>query len=244
MIGDMKWLPKDPDYALTVPLGALCLLLIAGLMLESLVFRRPGTDQAPPSVTSAAEQPPLIPEGEGAFELPQVDEFADFVDRPLLVEGRKPPPPEEEQKQQAEAQDATPLSLKLMGVLFSPSGEMAILAEQTGKNRRVRKGATLNGWKLVELHRDRVTLQRGEERRDLQLLKPKPKSGSLAGAQGQPPGSVPGGPPGKRGGRPPVEPPVETEDPDAEVVEDTGEGEDTGDADVEDAGEEMPEGEE
>jgi len=62
-----------------------------------------------------------------------------------------------------------------MGVMLSPHGNMAILAEASGKNRRVKLGGTIDGWRLTELKPDRITLQRGEEQRDLPLMKPRPK---------------------------------------------------------------------
>jgi hypothetical protein len=233
----IRWTPKNPDYALTLPLGVLCALLVAGLLLESVVFRRSGTEKPSPTAASATPQPAESADAETAFVLPSVEEYADFVDRPLFVEGRKPPP-EEEQKQATEAQDTQPLSLKLMGVLFHPNGEMAILAEQSGKHRRIRKGGTISGWRLVDLKTDRVTVQRGDERRDLPLLKPRPKTAQL-GTAGQPPqGPNPGGQPARRGAHPPPEP----VDPEVEDMEEPAE--DAGDESLGDTGDEMPESEE
>lgn len=235
----MKWIAKHPDYGLTFPLAVVCALLTVGFAVELAVLQRPGSEKGH---TGAPAPPPLPGTGEEAdvsFVLPPVEEFAEFVDRPLFVEGRKPPP-EEAPKQAAEAQDTTPLNLKLMGVLFSPSGEMAIVAEATGKNRRVKKGGTISGWRLVSLKPDRVTVQRGEEQRDLVLLKPRPKTGPPPGpGQPQPPG--PGGPPLRRGAHPPTDV-VEPEPEEMEMPPDAG---DPGiEEDLSEMGEEMPEGEE
>jgi hypothetical protein len=120
---------------------------------------------------------------------------------------------------------------------LTPNGELAILAEASGKNRRVRKGGTLGGWRLVDIRPDHATLQRGDERRDLPLMKPKPKKGSPpGGVPGQ--GPVPGGPPaGFRGGpHPPggVPPDVSEPEPEVEEMEDVSEPVDDG----------TPEGEE
>ncbi|MBM4199854.1 MAG: hypothetical protein FJ189_01030 [Gammaproteobacteria bacterium] len=232
----MKWIAKYPDYAMTFPLAVLCGLLAVGLVVESLMMQRRGSERPSADRSAPVAQPVALADGGDVFVLPAVDEFSDFVERPLFVEGRKPPP-EDEQKQAAEVQDTTPLNLKLMGVMFSPSGELAILAEASGKNRRVRKGGTISGWRLVDLKTDHVTVQRGEERRDLALLKPRPK----AGGPGQPPGSVPGGPPSRRG----AQPPPEAVEPTVEEMEDTGDPEDTsGQEDLSEAGDAMPEGEE
>ncbi|WP_139556421.1 type II secretion system protein N [Methylotetracoccus oryzae] len=235
----MKWLAKYPDYALTFPLAILCLALGVGLAAELLLLQRPDRGQPAPAVGSSISEPDPAADSEEAFELPSVEEFSDFVEKPLFVEGRKPPP-EDEQKQAAQAQDTTPLNLKLMGVMFSPSGEMAILAEASGKNRRIRKGGSISGWRLVDLKTDRVTLQRGDERQDLPLLKPKPKTATAAPPPGRPRGPVPGGPLG-RGAQPPPDVP----EPDPDDLDASGEGGDpAAEEDMNEAGDEMPEGEE
>jgi len=228
----MKWMAIKPEFALTLPLGILCAALAVFLVLESFVFQRSITGGAPPSGTSGQEKLPGDLEPEEVFELPEVDGFSAFVDRPLFIEGRKAPPPEAEQAQTTQEKDATPLSLLLMGVMLSPRGEMAILSEATGKNRRVKKGGTINGWRLVEIKPDRATLQRGEERKELVLLKPKPKVAGATGGPGRAP--TPGAPPpgARRASQPPVVPPPEINEPEVEEPEEAGDTEDPDMSDV------------
>lgn len=223
-----KWVPKNQEFALTVPLAVLCGVLLLALLVETLVLSRSGapTGKSPDPAGPDAGGAGL--ESEQTFALPEVDAFSDFVDRPLFVEGRKPPPPEAEQPKTAEEDETTPLTLTLMGVLLTPRGELAILAQPSGKNKRVRKGGTLDGWKLVEIHTDRATLQRGEDRRDLPLMKPKPKKPQAPGSgpQGPGPGAVP---PGLRGGPPqPGAMPPDVGEPEVEEMEDVSEPLDNG----------------
>lgn len=214
------WTPKNAEYALTFPLGLLCIVLGSVLLLESLVVQRSGSDSAQTAGALEGASPENV-EPEVAFELPPLDAFSPFVDRPLFMEGRKPAV-EGEQAQAPQEEDLTPLTLTLMGVMFTPRGEMAIVAEASGKNRRVRMSGTIGGWRLVEVKPDRVTLQRGEERRDLPLMKPRPKGPATAAPPGQP--AMPAGvPQGARRGRRPLmpDPPAELNEPDVDEMDDT-----------------------
>ncbi len=213
------WTPRNHDYALTLPLALLCLLLGLVLLVELFLVQRAASKRAQDAEGSAQEQPLGSGEPDAVFQLPPVEEFSAFVDRPLFVEGRKPPVEGEQQVQAPKAEDLAPLELSLMGVMFGPHGKMAILAEASGKNRRVKLDGTIDGWRLIELHPDRVTLQRGEERRDLPLMKPRPKMPAPAPGQ-------PGAPPMGRRGQPipqqrppaPPQPAVEVQEPDTEEM--------------------------
>ncbi len=194
--------PKSPEYGLTLPLALLCLVLGAVLVIESALMRRGDSDAAPGTVQSNPAAAESGADADAVFELPPLEEFSAFVDRPLFLEGRRPVA-EAETLQTPKEEDLAPLALSLMGVMLSPRGEWAILAEASGKNRRVKLGGSIAGWRLVALKPDHVTVQRGDEKRDLPLMKPRPK-GPAAGA-GQP-APVPTGatPPGVR--RPPRQP--------------------------------------
>lgn len=216
------WTPKNPEYALTLPLALLCLLFGAVLLVESMMLQRAGSERAQRAGTAGQDASPVQAEPEAVFALPPVDDFSAFVDRPLFLEGRKPVV-ETEQAQETVQEDKTPLDLSLMGVMLSHQGQIAILAEASGKNRRVKVGGTIAGWRLVELKPDRVTMQRGEERRELPLMKPKPKGPGSAGAPAQPvpPGAARPGR-GQQHAAPPPQPepePADLSDPDAEETD-------------------------
>lgn len=123
---------------------------------------RPASDAAS---VSGAEQP--------AFELPDLESFAATVERPLFAENRRPPA--EEELEAASNAVSTPLTLKLMGVIFTPRQHSVLMQDAKGKYKRMRRNDTLDGWTLVTIAGDRVTLQQGSEQKELMLLKPRPK---------------------------------------------------------------------
>ena len=112
---------------------------------------------------------------EKSFTLPEVDKFSAMTERPLFLEGRRPAPEEVAAEQPAPV-ETKPLTLKLMGVVVTPKEKTALLVDEQGKYKRVRKGSTVNGWKLFEVYADHVTMEQGSEHKDLPLLKPKPKT--------------------------------------------------------------------
>ena len=81
---------------------------------------------------------------------------------------------------------SSPLTLKLMGVVFTPKQHTALLVDAKGKYKRVRKNEALDGWTLVNLEPGKVTMQQGEEQKELMLLKPKPKALNAPNAPPQP----------------------------------------------------------
>lgn len=215
------WSPKNPEFALTLPLALVCLLLGVILMLESVVFQRAASVGGPGAGAGGSETAPERQEPDAAFELPPPDEFSAFVDRPLFMEGRRPAV-ESDQAEAPKEEELTPLALSLMGVTFGPHGQMAILAEASGKNRRVKLGGTIDGWRLIELKPDRVTLLRGQEKRDLPLLKPRtsgPQAPAAPGAQARRSFPVPRDVRRRSRAPMPPEPPVELTEPDAEEAD-------------------------
>jgi hypothetical protein len=111
----------------------------------------------------------------------QVEEsYADLVNRPLFIEGRKPvkePPP-------AEAASNAALTVKfdwvLNGVYTTPKGLSALLTRAVLKTpkdnyRRAKTGDTVDGWTLIEIKKDRIWFDQSGERKELLLHKPKPK---------------------------------------------------------------------
>lgn len=125
---------------------------------------------------SAAESP--------GFELPELEEFTATVERPLFAENRSPPA-EDELEASAPAA-STPLTLKLMGVIFTPRQQTVLMQDAKGKYKRMRRNDTLDGWTLAGIAGDRVTLRQGSEQKELMLLKPRPKPPVIGqGAQGQ-----------------------------------------------------------
>ena len=117
-------------------------------------------------------------EEEETSGLPDLEEYSEMINRPLFVEARRPPEVGEASTQEKMLQ--TPLTLKLMGVVFTPKDKTALLVDAKGKYKRARKNTVVDGWKLVEIEQDKVTLAQGEEQQELKLLKPKPKTATPA----------------------------------------------------------------
>lgn len=113
------------------------------------------------------------------FALAEVERFADLVERPLFFQGRRPPV-------QAEgAKPDKPFDAQLHGVVATPDGALALLKEKDGKYHRLREKEMLLGWRLTAILPDRVRLERGDEKMELLLHKPKPKESSPAPSAGQ-----------------------------------------------------------
>ncbi|MDD1628588.1 MAG: hypothetical protein LUQ26_14120 [Methylococcaceae bacterium] len=107
------------------------------------------------------------------------DSYVDLVARPLFIKGRKPvdePSPEEVQNMAV----ANIFDWQLNGIYTTKKGLSALFSRSKSKvakdnHRRVGIGADLDGWKLTELHQDRVILNQGNEQKELLLRKPKLK---------------------------------------------------------------------
>jgi hypothetical protein len=122
-------------------------------------------------------------------EMPGIDltrqseeSYADLVARPLFIKGRKPvdePSPEEAQNMAV----ANIFDWQLNGVYTTKKGLSALFSRSKSKvakdnHRRIGIEADLDGWKLTEIHQDRVILNQGNEQKELLLRKPKLKEKS------------------------------------------------------------------
>jgi hypothetical protein len=188
-----KW---SRDYLLTVVLAGVAAVLGLAVVVEWAVLERSSR-----KILAAAPVKSVPGEAADAtavqdFELPDLDEFAATVERPLFAENRRPPA--EDADAAAAPAPSKPLTLKLMGVVFTPKQHTALLVDAKGKYKRIRKDESLDGWTLVALAPGKVTMQQGEEQKELMLLKPKPKVPSVPNAPpqpGQPHPKVPAQPP-------------------------------------------------
>lgn len=113
------------------------------------------------------------------FALADLGHFADLVERPLFFQGRRPP------VQVEVAKPDKPFDAQLHGVVAAPDGALALLKEKDGKYHRLREKEMLLGWRLTAILPDRVRLERGAEKMELLLQKPKPKESSSAPSAGQ-----------------------------------------------------------
>ncbi|QSA96703.1 hypothetical protein [Methylococcus sp. EFPC2] len=114
----------------------------------------------------------------GDVGLKALEEYGQMVERPLFQDSRRPV--EAEEPGLAGATEQTPLDFKLMGVVLVPQGKSALFMDARNKYKRARLNAKVNGWTLVKIGEDRVTLEQAGEQKELLLLKPKPKAATPA----------------------------------------------------------------
>lgn len=171
-----KW---SREYLPSLILSGLVLILSAMVILEW-AWLQPGALHSTPHANHHAHsgEGQVAVEESPLFELPSLDEFSATVEHPLFAENRLPPA--EEELEAAIPVVSTPLTLKLMGVIFTPRQQTALMQDAKGKYKRLRHNDTLDGWTLMALSGDRVTLQQGNEQKELVLLKPRPKPPSGA----------------------------------------------------------------
>ncbi|MEQ1528049.1 MAG: hypothetical protein ABL925_01955 [Methylococcales bacterium] len=109
------------------------------------------------------------------------DSFADLVDRPLFIKGRRhveEAPPEAEQNAAAPAAE---FDWQLSGVYSGKKGLAALFSRIKVKVpkdnfRRLSTGADLDGWKLTKIDKDKVLLKQTDTEKELLLRKVKPKT--------------------------------------------------------------------
>jgi hypothetical protein len=112
------------------------------------------------------------------------ESYDDLVSRPLFIKGRKPvdePKPDDAQTPAI----AMVFDWELNGVYTKNKGLTALFSRSKVKvpkdnYRKVAVGGDLDGWKLAEIHKDKVILMQGGAQKELLLRKPKPKQPSLA----------------------------------------------------------------
>lgn len=178
-----KW---SRDTLLTWILATVAGLLVVAVTVEWVMLdrNRQAVLGTLPSKTGSVPVQSEAEEEERGFELPELDTYEQVTERPLFAESRRPEvvapsvelPPD---------QPKSPLTLKLMGIVFTPTTQTALLVDAKGKYKRVKLQETFDNWTLVELSPDWATLQQGEERQKLDLLKIKPKPPKPPGTPGQ-----------------------------------------------------------
>ena len=107
------------------------------------------------------------------------ESYADLVARPLFIKGRRPvDEPSQEEAQALGAVDT--FDWQLNGVYTTKKGLSALFSRSKTKApkdnyRKISIGTDLDGWKLTEIHYDKVILKQGSQQKELLLRKPKSK---------------------------------------------------------------------
>ncbi|NOT84558.1 MAG: hypothetical protein HOP02_07205 [Methylococcaceae bacterium] len=127
-----------------------------------------------------------------AYPFPQgaVEQYADFVARPVVFEGRKPIAKIVEPVAAVAEVPKAPVGefgLTLTGIVKTPKGGIKALFQNPAgktpseKNKRLAQGEEFNGWKLIDIQTDKISIQAGSETKEIKLLKAKPKTARIAG---------------------------------------------------------------
>lgn len=123
------------------------------------------------------------------FLLQPVESYAQFIDRPIFFESRKPVPKVTEQPAATPTPAPEPpkpppeFNLVLSGVLNTPNGIQAIFLNPQAtsyaeKHKKLSKGdEVIPGWKLIAIKSDKVVVQADidKQTKDILLLKAKNK---------------------------------------------------------------------
>jgi hypothetical protein len=146
-----------------------------------------------PAKQSAPEEMPTID-----LSVQTEDSYADFVNRPLFISGRKPveeAPKDDSQAQAAMAATNATFDWLLSGIYTTKKGLTALLSRtaakviipvpnaKTGKTangnyRKVIAGDNIDGWNVSEIHPVEIILTQGGTQKKLPLRKPKAKDAS------------------------------------------------------------------
>jgi hypothetical protein len=125
-----------------------------------------------------------------AAELPSIKlnkqaetSYVDLVARPLFIQGRKPVnEPSTETTSVAKATET--FNWALNGIYAYQNKTYALFSRTTTKVpkdnfRKITQDNDIDGWKLTEIHMDKVVVSQGGKQKELPLRKPKPKDPAI-----------------------------------------------------------------
>ncbi len=122
-----------------------------------------GATPPPPAQLVAA--PP-----ETIVELPRIDEFAETVVRPLFMATRRPPEPEEVEVEAEPTVGAQRNLFNLLGIVISSDERVALVTRRRGGDfLRLVVGQRVDGWLVVAIEPDSMTLSQGDATEVLKL---------------------------------------------------------------------------
>jgi hypothetical protein len=172
---------------LGINLLLLCLLGLEGFMV------RLAESYAEYQGRSAVKSVLKSPTPEVHFALKDEAEYSHFVDRPLFNGDRKPRNGKKKKggkvKETVAAQDLPP-SIALMGVLLSERQRVAIIKGVDGKPKRFRIKDLVEGWELLGIDPDHITLSNGSRVEDLRI-QPRVANAVPVGAESRVPLAAP-----------------------------------------------------
>jgi hypothetical protein len=161
-------------------LSIVCLVLIVFITLEWLYAKRIQEQQLQSTVAAPANQT--------LSDMPTIDlnsepetTYADLVERPLFISGRKPVPENEQTQPQTTINTTGTFDWQLNGIYTTKKGLMALLTRTViktpgNKYRKVIVNDNIDEWKVDKIHKDRIQVTQGGSQKELMLRKTKPKT--------------------------------------------------------------------
>lgn len=128
------------------------------------------------------------PQDYKADELPDIEltrqpeeSYVDLVARPLFIKGRKAVDEQRPEVSQAAAAKPENFDWQLTGVYSTQKKVSALFSRSKSKvakdnYRKITVGDDIDGWKLIEINKDRAVLKQGNSEKELLLRKPKAKT--------------------------------------------------------------------
>lgn len=121
----------------------------------------------------AAPTPPaaaVVDTPEALTELPPIDVFSETVARPLFMATRRPPEPEEVEAVLEPVAGVERNLFNLLGVVISEDERVALVTRRRGGDfLRLVVGQRIDGWLVVTIKPDSMTLSRDDETEVLKL---------------------------------------------------------------------------
>jgi hypothetical protein len=102
-----------------------------------------------------------------ASDLHSMESYAQTVERPVFMEGRKPGLEPWLSLEQNVKTTNGPLSLA--GVVLSPGCEEALLTDEQHRIKRLKKGESWSGWTLQGVYPDHVVIEQRGDRQEIRL---------------------------------------------------------------------------
>ncbi len=120
-------------------------------------------DAAPTPPAAAVDAP------EAPTELPPISDFSETVARPLFMATRRPPEPEEVEVEAEPTVGAQRNMFNLLGIVISSDERVALVTRRRGGDfLRLVVGQRVDGWLVVAIEPDSMTLSQGDE---IEMLK-------------------------------------------------------------------------
>jgi hypothetical protein len=162
--------------SLLAAICSVCILIIISEWLYGLWAQKQALNSTDASHTElSVDKMPVI----DLLNQPEAN-YVDLVTRPLFIKGRRPVKELSQEATLAAGTIANSFDWQVNGIYTTPKGASALFSRSTAKttknaHRKLTIGAELDGWRLTEIHKDRVLFVQNNQSKELFLQKAKPK---------------------------------------------------------------------